>query len=315
MLRLTQCAAVRSGKRNWSRYECWKSAKADRASTSFMITMCSSMLTSSSSRSCRKVRLTWGTLSPSASAISSWVNGIRNEHSSAKPITCSRVSSSRRKWATRSSADLRPTSIKCSAYIAASQAKDQNTAAASLGCLSKRPSNRENGTGARTQSLSAVIEYSARSEKALGNPMKSPGNAMLSIWRRPSWSIRQRIETPSIKINKVSYFRPSVMISRLRRITRVADCRSSRIAISSGVSAPHRLSLRVSGLATRGSAIIGRGGMSAPIIGGTLRGLNTLGRRQGEVKRPLVLGMVVAPPHGATISIVRAGIVVVRKWH
>jgi hypothetical protein len=76
--------------------------------------------------------------------------------------------------------------------------------------------------------------------------------------------MRQRIETPSININKESYFRPSVMISRLRRITRVADCMSSRIAISSGASVTNRLSFRVSGLAAPDFAVIGRGGMSGP---------------------------------------------------
>ena len=39
MLTRPQYLAIISGKRNWSRYEGSKSAKADRASTSFMMTM------------------------------------------------------------------------------------------------------------------------------------------------------------------------------------------------------------------------------------------------------------------------------------
>jgi len=96
--------------------------------------------------------------------------------------------------------------------------------------------------------------------------------------------MRQRIETPSTSISKASYFRPSVMISRLRRITRVSDCKSSRIAISSGVSVTNRLSFRVSGLATRGFAVVGRSGMPAPnhkLIRGSTRRLSpaSLGHR------------------------------------
>ena len=118
------------------------------------------------------------------------------------------------------------------------------------------------------RSHDAIAQRSDRIQRPFGEGAGKPdevsGQRDVQYLATASWRMRQRIETPSININNASYFRPSVMISRLRRITRVSDCKSSRIAISSGASATNRLSFRVSGLATRGCAVVGRAGMSAP---------------------------------------------------
>ena len=45
---------------------------------------------------------------------------------------------------------------QCSAYIAASQEKDQKMVAASRGYFSKKPRSRANGTAETAQSVSAV---------------------------------------------------------------------------------------------------------------------------------------------------------------
>ena len=122
-------------------------------------------------------------LRPNASAIISWVNGKRNVSSSVSPSGLNRVSSSRKKCASRSGAVRRPTVIRRSAITAASLANDQNSWAANCGWLSTNPARSGSGIESTTECVNVSIENNAVSKRQLLATAKSPGSSTLTIWR------------------------------------------------------------------------------------------------------------------------------------
>src|SRR5271166_5599357 len=95
------------------------------------------------------------------------------------------------------------------------------------------------------------------------------------------------METPSINPSNPSYFRPSEMISRLRATVRMVGWRSPRTAFSSGESGTSRVSLSVSGVARRGSPVVGGWGA---ISASDYRLVTGQGEPCHESNRPVLVG-------------------------